>query len=140
MLLRSRTTLRVSVREMKIPYLLINGLCHACHVMLIAFMLVGWIWPWTRPGHLAVALLTLGSWFILGIWMGKGYCPITEWQWKIKDSIGEGRPKGTYIHLLLQRVSGASLDSVTVDKYVVLVTLAVTGVSLVLNARQWWTR
>ncbi|MBS1631730.1 MAG: DUF2784 family protein [Bacteroidetes bacterium] len=47
------------------------------HLSLIGFNLFAWILPRLRKTHLVVAGITLASWFILGIWYGWGYCPIT---------------------------------------------------------------
>jgi len=73
-------------------YLVLNAFFHMLHIAIISFMLVGWLIPETRLAHLMLSLLTLGSWFILGRCMGEGYCPVSDWHWKIKDSLGEGRP------------------------------------------------
>lgn len=122
---------------MKAAYLLLNALFHLGHVSIICFVLLGWLIPEARPAHLALSLLTLGSWFILGRWLGESYCPVSDWHWKLKASIGEGRPEGTYITFLLSKLTGKVLDSGQVDRIVVFVTFAVTAVSLILNLRRW---
>lgn len=122
---------------MKPAYLLLNALFHLVHVGIIGFVLLGWLIPEARLAHLALSLLTLGSWFILGRWLGEGYCPVSDWHWKIKASIGEGRPEGTYITFLLRKLTGRSLDSRQVDRIVVVVTFTVTALSLILNLRRW---
>ena len=114
-------------------YYLLNGLFHVFHIAIIIFAITGWMFPPLRMAHLALMLATLGSWFILGHWLGSGYCPVSDWHWKIKAALGEGRPRGTYIHLLLQRISGKELDSASVDKMVVIVTFVLAGISVALN-------
>jgi hypothetical protein len=114
-------------------YFFLNGLFHFFHIAIILFAMTGWIFPPFRVAHLALMLATLGSWFILGHWLGSGYCPVSDWHWKLKLALGEGRPKGTYIHLLLERITGRELDSDAVDRMVVIVTLALTGISLWFN-------
>ena len=114
-------------------YYLLNGLFHVFHIAIIIFAITGWMFPPLRMAHLALMLATLGSWFILGHWLGSGYCPVSDWHWKIKAALGEGRPRGTYIHLLLQRISGRELDSASVDKMVVIVTFVLAGISVALN-------
>lgn len=118
-------------------YFLLNGLFHVVHIAIIIFAITGWMFPPLRMAHLALMLATLGSWFILGHWLGSGYCPVSDWHWKIKAALGEGRPRGTYIHLLLQRISGKELDSTSVDRMVVIVTIILTGISLGLNIATW---
>ena len=95
--------------------------------------------PGARPAHLVLSLLTLGSWFVLGRWMGEGYCPVSDWHWKIKGAIGEGRPTVTYITFILRKITRTELDSNQVDRVVVVVTITVTLLSLFLNLKQWLT-
>lgn len=116
-------------------YLILNGLFHFFHIAIIIFLMTGWIFPQLRLAHLVLILLTLGSWFILGRWFGKGYCPISDWHWKIKGCLGTGRPSGTYIHLLLQRITGRELVSSSVDKVVIIWTLALAGISIAANIK-----
>ena len=114
-------------------YLFLNGLFHFFHIAIVVFLMTGWMFPQFRLAHLALILLTLGSWFILGRWLGKGYCPVSDWHWKIKEALGAGRPSGTYIHLLLQRITGRKLGSAAVDRAVVNWTLVLAGISIVVN-------
>lgn len=120
-------------------YPLLNGVFHVVHISIIIFVMVGWAFPSLRLAHLALTLLTLGSWFILGQWLGIGYCPISDWHWKIKAAIGEGLPSGTYIHHLLQTITRRELNSETVDKTILIGTVAITAISLALNVRAWLT-
>lgn len=116
-----------------ISYRLLNGLFHVVHVTIILFIMLGWIVPSLRIAHLALVLLTLSSWFILGQWLGTGYCPVSDWHWKLKAALGEGKPNGTYIHQLLQTLTGRELKADVVDKCVVIGTFVILGISLMLN-------
>lgn len=116
-------------------YALLNGLFHFFHIAIIIFLMTGWIFPQLRLAHLALILLTLGSWFILGRWLGRGYCPVSDWHWKIKEGLGTGRPSGTYIHFLLQHITGKEWESSSVDRAVIIWTLALAGISIVLNIK-----
>ena len=118
-------------------YKVLNGLFHLVHITIILFVAIGWIFPKLLLAHLILTLLTLGSWFILGRWLGLGYCPVSDWHWKIKAALGEGRPEGTYIHLLLQKITQRKLDSANVDKAVLIGTLIITAISLGLNFKAW---
>lgn len=122
---------------MKAIYFVLNPLFHVAHISIISFVLVGWVIPEARFAHLVLSLLTLGSWFILGRWMGEGYCPVSDWHWKIKESLGEGRPAVTYITFLLRKVTGMDLVSDQVNRVVVYVTVVITMISLTLNLQEW---
>ena len=117
----------------RVFYPFLNGAFHIAHISIIAFALLGWAFPSLRLFHLALLMLTLGSWFILGQWLGIGYCPVSDWHWRIKASLGEGRPKGTYIHHVLQKLTGKKLDSPRVDRMTTLMTIALAALSLILN-------
>jgi len=43
----------------------------------------------TRKANLILLLLTGLSWFGLGIFYGWGYCPLTDWHWKVLRELGE---------------------------------------------------
>lgn len=122
---------------MKPIYFVLNPLFHVAHIAIISFVLFGWIIPEARFAHLVLSLLTLGSWFILGRWMGEGYCPVSDWHWKIKETLGEGRPAVTYITFLLRSATGMDLVSDQVNRVVVYVTVAITMISLTLNLQEW---
>src|SRR5450756_437447 len=59
------------------------------HLIIIGFILFGWIWPATRKMHFICVLATAASWLLLGLWFGVGYCPVTDWQWQVKAKLGE---------------------------------------------------
>ncbi|MDO5654204.1 MAG: DUF2784 family protein [Brachymonas sp.] len=119
----------------KSVYPFLNAAFHALHIAVIMFFLLGWLVPALLPWHLTLLLAMLGSWFILGHWLGTGYCPISDWHWKIKQHCGPGKPDGSYIHLVLQHITGKTLNSARVDKWVLVITLFLTLGSLLLNAR-----
>ncbi len=96
------------------------------HLLIILINLFGWIFPQTRRLHLLVVCLTLGSWLILGTWYGIGYCPITDWQWQVKEKLGEGNLPSSFIKYFLDKISGKQIDAGLVD----IVTVAGFGISL----------
>ena len=112
---------------------LMNLAFHAVHLSVIGFTLTGWIWPRARVAHLGLILLMLGSWFILGRWMGAGYCPITDWHFRFRRRMGAERPSGPYIKLVLDRLTGRDLDRARIDRATLVITLALGTVSLVLT-------
>ena len=105
-------------------YLLLDWFFTLLHLVIIGFNLLGWIWRSTRKLHLIVVVLTLGCWLILGIWYGLGYCPITDWQWQIKEKLGEVNLPNSFIKYYADKISGQDISSLFID--------IVTGVSFTL--------
>src|SRR5690606_37954630 len=85
------------------------------HLAIIGFNLLGWIWRRTRKLHFIVVLLTAGSWFILGIWFGLGYCPITDWQWQLKERMGETNLPNSFIKYYVDNLIGLDSSSDFID-------------------------
>ena len=99
------------------------------HLVIIGFNMFGWIWPATRRAHLVTILLTGASWFLLGIWFGMGYCPITDWQWQVKEKLGEKNLPSSFIKYFGDKLTGMDLDSSLVNS----ITLVTFLVALVLS-------
>jgi len=76
------------------------------HLSIVLFNLFGWIPGRTRKAHLISVALTAASWFILGIWYGIGYCPFTEWQWRVKTQMGERNLPANFIEYFLEKITG----------------------------------
>ncbi len=74
------------------------------HSMLILFVLFGWIPRPLRLLHLIVVLLTGASWFILGLFYGIGYCPLTDWHWNVLSQLGETELPVAYVQYILYRL------------------------------------
>jgi len=103
------------------------------HFALIGFNLFGWIWARTRKAHLVTVAATAFSWFVLGIWFGWGYCPITDWQWKVKEKLGERNLPGSFIKYYADKLSGKDIDPKIVDTATLVIFLIVIILSLLLN-------
>ena len=86
------------------------------HLLIIGFNLVGWIWPRTRKLHLIVLSATAASWFILGIWYGWGYCPVTDWQWDVKEKLGETNLPASFIKYFADKITGEDFSASMVEK------------------------
>lgn len=85
------------------------------HTILILFNVFGWIIPRWRFTNFITLSLTAFSWFILGIWYGFGYCPFTDWHWKIRQLLGYTDYSNSYIHFLILRISGINFSENFVD-------------------------
>ncbi|MCW3107811.1 MAG: hypothetical protein JWQ09_2317, partial [Segetibacter sp.] len=62
--------------------------------------------PKTKKAHFISILLTAGSWFLLGIWFGWGYCPVTDWQWQVKEKLGEKGLPASFIEYYGEKITG----------------------------------
>ncbi len=112
----------------------------AFHTLLILFNLFGWIWKKTRLLNLITILLTAGSWLILGIFYGIGYCPLTDWHFSILEQLGHTDLPDSYISFLIQRLTGLHPDQGMVD-VATSGGLALAGlISLYLNLRERFHR
>lgn len=94
---------------------LLDGFFTLLHLSVIGFNLLGWIWKATRRLHLYCVLLTAGSWLLLGIWYGIGYCPFTDWQWQVKNKLGEHNLPNSFIKYQVDKLTGADFNPTVID-------------------------
>ena len=92
------------------------------------FNLTGWIWPRTRKLHLITLIATATSWFILGIWYGFGYCPLTDWHWSIKEKMGETNLPNSFVKYIADKITGNEVNSSLID------TLTIGGLIFAVTA------
>ena len=85
------------------------------HLALMGFNLTGWIWKRTRKVHLLTLGMTLGSWAVLGIWYGWGYCPLTDWHWTVKEKRGEAHLPNSFVKYLVDKLTGTDIPSSVID-------------------------
>lgn len=112
----------------------------ALHTSLVLFVLFGWLRKAWRPAHLAVGGAILGSWFILGLRYGIGYCPSTEWHWQVKRHLGETELADSYVKHYLDLATGREFDPGHVDFLVSALGVSLFVVSLVMNWRDRCSR
>ena len=98
---------------------LLDILLTVVHVAIVFFNLLGWIPQKTRKAHLVAILLTAGSWLVLGIWYGIGYCPFTDWQWNVKEQLGEKNLPSNFIEYMLERIMGIPVSSTLANRLIV---------------------
>jgi len=103
------------------------------HTLLILFNLFAWIWKPLRRWHFATITLTLGSWVILGIWYGWGYCPLTDWHWDILREMGKTDLPNSYITFIIKRLSGFVVNPNLVDTMTLTLALLAFAVSIKVN-------
>lgn len=107
------------------------------HTIFTLFNLTGWISRKTRRLHLLTMLLTAGSWFILGIWYGWGFCFCTEWHWEVKAHLGYHDMPRSYISFLITTLTGLHLNERLVENGTAIAFLSCFLLSLILNFRDW---
>ena len=107
------------------------------HGSLILFILTGWAWRKTRRIHLITIGLTIFSWFGLGIFYGWGYCPCTDWHWKIKYKLGKTNLPNSYVEYYLNKLTGFTWDPLLVDAVVLISGIVAFALSCWLNWKDW---
>lgn len=85
------------------------------HTVLTLFNVFGWIIPRWRLANLVTLSLTAFSWLVLGIWFGFGYCPFTDWHWKVRQLLGYTDDSNSYIHFLILKITGINFSEHFVD-------------------------
>ncbi|MCF8304138.1 MAG: DUF2784 domain-containing protein [Bacteroidales bacterium] len=110
------------------------------HSALILFNVFGWIWKKTRIYNLITLLLTGGSWGLLGLFYGFGYCPLTDWHWQVLHQLGVYDLPYSYIEYLIERLTGLELQTDTVNTATYLVFIAVLGASIFINVKDYWQK
>ena len=103
------------------------------HFLIIGVNLFGWIWKKTRKAHLITVAATAFSWFVLGIWFGWGYCPITDWQWKVKEKLGEIHLPNSFIKYYADKISGKDINPAIVDRATLIIFAVVIIITIYLN-------
>jgi hypothetical protein len=103
------------------------------HLSIVLFNLFGWIPKRTRKVHLISLSLTAASWFILGIWYGVGYCPFTEWQWRVKEKLGERNLPDNFIEYFLEKITGRDFSSAFVGNLITICFALAVVLSLFVN-------
>lgn len=107
------------------------------HTAFTLFNLTGWAFRRTRKWHLFTTLITAGSWFILGIWYGWGYCACTDWHWQVREQMGIQDRSDSYIHFLLRKLTGIRFDPALVEWVTLIVFLICTLLTVILNIRDY---
>ena len=103
------------------------------HLLIIGFNLFGWIWPVTRKAHLITIGATAASWFILGIWFGWGYCPVTDWQWDVKEKLGERDLPASFITYFANKLTGKDFSDRLVNEVTLIIFVLLIIITVYVN-------
>jgi hypothetical protein len=114
-------------------YQLLNIVFFVFHTAFTLFNCIGWAFAKTRKLHLATMLLTVFSWFVLGIWFGWGYCACTEWHWQVREILGYHDRSNSYIHFLLLKLTGKDFDRQLVEYATLVIFLLSFGLNIYLR-------
>jgi hypothetical protein len=118
-------------------YQVLNIFFFVFHTFLTLFNCFGWAWIKTRRLNLITLLLTAGSWFVVGIWYGWGYCFCTDWHWDVREKMGIYDQSTSYIHFLLLKLTGISFQKNLVDNVTLIVLIISLLLSIWLNIRDY---
>ena len=116
-------------------YAFLDLLFAVFHGGLVLFSVTGWAWRRTRRMHLVTIGLTILSWFGLGAFYGWGYCPSTDWHWRIKGELGETNLPYSYVKYYVDKLTGLSCDPLVVDVVVLITCLLAFALSCGFNWR-----
>jgi Protein of Unknown function (DUF2784) len=106
------------------------------HTSLIFFNLFGWIWKRTRKLNLITLSLTGASWLFLGLIVGTlGYCPLTDWHFRVLEKLGKTDIPFSYIKYLADRLTGLDINASLVDNVTLYAFLGAFGFSLFFSLR-----
>ncbi|QFZ55337.1 DUF2784 domain-containing protein [Oceanihabitans sp. IOP_32] len=112
-----------------------NYFLFAFHTVLIFFNLFGWLHPRLRKLNLISLLVTFGSWFLLGLWQGWGYCFLTDWHYQILRALGETNLPSSYIAFLVEKLTGVMPNAKLVEVFTLVLAIMALLCSLVVNSR-----
>lgn len=121
-------------------YLFLDRFFFVFHLALIFLILFGWIWPKTRRLNLLVVCLTALSWYVLGIFYGFGYCPLTEWHWQVRYRLGHLDMPSSYVKFLVDTLFGLDVDQKLTDIVTIALFHAALFASVGVNVRDFLRR
>lgn len=81
-------------------------------------------------------LLTGASWFILGIWKGIGYCPLTDWHYDVLHKLGYRNLPNSYVKFFIDRITGWNVNAEVIDVLTATSFFLALGISLYLNLKK----
>jgi len=110
------------------------------HTSLTLFNALGWIWKPLRRINLLTLLLTGFSWFILGLFYGMGYCPLTDFHFQVLKNMGHTNLPDSYLQYLTMRFFHWQIPVGIIDFVTASVFFLALLISLWLNIRDWRNR
>jgi hypothetical protein len=99
----------ILIADIMLPFL--NIMFDILHILLVIFIVSGWLFPDLRKMHLVVVLLTGCSWLIFGNELNN--CILTEWHFNILRKMGIINLPDTYTQYALKRITGLAIPKTT---------------------------
>ncbi len=112
----------------------------AFHTSWTLFNIIGWAFRKTRKVHFVTMTLTFISWFVLGIWYGWGFCFCTDWHWQVREALGRPITSNSYIHFLIQDITGYDASLSLVDTLTLVVSLAGYMLTIAFNVWDFYNK
>ena len=112
---------------------LLDFLLTIIHLSIVFFNLFGWIPKKWRKAHFISVVLTASSWFILGIWFGFGYCPFTDWQWQVKERLGETNLPPNFVEYFAEKITKQDFSPELVANVIAFSFAAAALISIYVN-------
>jgi hypothetical protein len=106
------------------------------HSAVVLGFLLLWIPRRTARLHRWLVLLTAISWLGFGLLHGIGYCFLTDWQWRVKRTLGIAHLPPSFLHYAADRVTGTRVPRAWVDG----VAAVVFAAGCIIAARPWLAR
>ncbi len=103
------------------------------HALFMVFNMIGWAWHKTQKINLITLLITASSWFILGIFYGIGYCPLTDLHWEILHKLGQKDLPSSYVKYLADSITGLDFNPTFVEYCTAVFFFSALGISLYIN-------
>ncbi len=85
--------------------------------------------------NLVTLFLTFLAWFGLGIFYGIGYCPLTDWHFRVLYNLGETNLPNSYLTYLIRRLTGYLPPEHLVDIFTIAFFFLSLALSVWLNIR-----
>jgi hypothetical protein len=96
------------------------------------------MWKRTRKLNLITLSLTGASWLFLGLIVGTlGYCPLTDWHFKILEKLGNADLPYSYTKYLADRLTGLDINASLVDNVTLCSFLTALVISLIFNVKDY---
>ena len=100
------------------------------HLVVIGAVTTLWAFRRTRRLHLWIVAGVALSWFGLGLRYGIGYCPLTDWHWRVKRALGETELPGSFVQYTAEWLAGRPLPNGLVDGVTMTTLVAAIALSL----------
>lgn len=103
------------------------------HTVFTLFNIFGWVWEKTRLANFVTLSLTAASWFLLGVFYGIGFCPLTEWHWQVLEKLGYTNLPSSYIRYVIMRISGIDTGETLAEVITLIIFFVSFAISVYLN-------